>query len=264
MICRFPHEILALYVEADLPESQGNKVRLHLSACAECRQFCDRLEQSQAALKSLRREAAGMTALSSVRHDVLSRVQGGQGLGWAIRLERFLWLGLLKPQYAMAGFAFLAIISVSVLGQIQIQQTPSDAGVAAALFDGSNALLRPDGYREWVLVGHSAGVEHQAHESLHKVYIDPVAFRSFALTRRFPEGTVIILETAESGSLSLEASVKDSSRFEGGWGYFKEPAIRARSLSEANGCRSCHQNHAETDHVFTQFYPALRSIGTRS
>jgi len=69
----------------------------------------------------------------------------------------------------------------------------------------------------------------------------------------------------EKEFIALEASVKDSSRFDGGWGFFDftdndgKMKAKAQALSDGTGCRSCHEERAETDHVFTQFYPVLRS-----
>lgn len=63
----------------------------------------------------------------------------------------------------------------------------------------------------------------------------------------------------------LLASVKDDTRFDGGWGFFDFTALdgtvmsKAEALPESSGCRACHRQHGETDHVFTQFYPILRS-----
>ena len=67
----------------------------------------------------------------------------------------------------------------------------------------------------------------------------------------------------EKEFVALEASVKDSSRFEGGWGYFNftdnQGRPKANTAPDEGGCRACHRQRAETDHVFTQFYPVLRS-----
>ena len=68
----------------------------------------------------------------------------------------------------------------------------------------------------------------------HNVYINPAAYREFARTGKFLEGTVMAMELAaaevkrepglqgsfEKEFIGLEVSVKDSSRFEGGWAYF--------------------------------------------
>jgi hypothetical protein len=65
--------------------------------------------------------------------------------------------------------------------------------------------------------------------------------------------------------VGLEASVKDSSRFEGGWGFFDFTdsqgglTERAQPTPDSAGCVACHRDRAATDHVFTQFYPVLRS-----
>lgn len=75
-------------------------------------------------------------------------------------------------------------------------------------------------------------------------------------------------ETSESphgNTPVLLASVKDSTRFDGGWGFFDftgldgRVASKTQALPESSGCRACHRQDAETDHVFTQFYPVLRS-----
>ena len=71
----------------------------------------------------------------------------------------------------------------------------------------------------------------------------------------------------EKDFIALEASVKDSGRFEGGWGYFGftgtdgKPKAKAQPFSDEAGCRKCHEEQAAKDHVFTQFYPVLRSVG---
>ena len=58
---------------------------------------------------------------------------------------------------------------------------------------------------------------------------------------------------------ALEMSVKDGSRFEGGWAYFDfgRSAEPAEALPHER-CASCHSRHAALDNVFLQFYPQLR------
>jgi hypothetical protein len=66
---------------------------------------------------------------------------------------------------------------------------------------------------------------------------------------------------------ALLVSVKDSTRFADGWGFFDftaangEAFSKTEAVADANGCRSCHQRDAATDHVFTQFYPVLQTAG---
>ncbi len=161
------------------------------------------------------------------------------------------------------------------------------ANEPAAVFDGKDTLRRPQGYRQWIFVGSSLGLRYSASQeddspdsakTYKHVYIDPLSFRHFAQTGQFPDGTVMILEVATAkekndseltGSypdrfIGLEASVKDRSRFEGGWAYFSFDGPGGKLLAEAQplpgeSCLSCHRQKAETDHVFTQFYPVLRA-----
>ena len=162
---------------------------------------------------------------------------------------------------------------------------------AAAVFEGKTTLVRPEGYREWIFVGSSLGLAYSKTpdqspgrnpELYHNVYINPSSYREYAKTGKFPEGTVMVLELARSelksepglqGSyqkefVALEASVKDSSRFEGGWAYFNftEAGGKLKARAEPfpqSACWSCHHVNAATDHVFTQFYPVLRAVAPK-
>jgi Cytochrome P460 len=162
----------------------------------------------------------------------------------------------------------------------------------APQFEDRHTLLRPSGYREWVFVGSSLGLQYAkdpdanrpnaardpASEVYHNVYINPASYRGFVKTGQFPDGTVMILELANSavkrepglqGSfqkdfIGLEASVKDSKRFASGWAYFSFDGPKGMLKEKAQPfsdeeCWSCHHQKAATDHVFTQFYPVLRS-----
>lgn len=161
------------------------------------------------------------------------------------------------------------------------------ATVTGAVFEGKDTMLRPVGYREWVFVGSSTGLNYMpnpapasanSEEDIKHVYINPAAYREFSKTGKFPEGTVMILEIAEAarkneaglqGSyaekfIALEASVKDSKRFPGGWAYYGFTDMEGRPLAKAkpfpdSACLTCHQQKAATDRVFTQFYPVLNS-----
>lgn len=178
------------------------------------------------------------------------------------------------------------LISIVGLGLSGSSQTDKSAPV----FEGK-ALVRPEGYREWVFVGSSLGLAYSKNpdqkagpgsDLYHNVYINPSSYREFAKTGKFPEGTVMVLELARpevkseaglQGSfqkefVALEASVKDSSRFEGGWAYFNftESAGKLKASAEAfpqSACWSCHHVNAATDHVFTQFYPVLRTVAPK-
>ena len=75
MSCRGWEKDLALAVEGDLSERRFGKVERHLAACAACREFADRLEESQGVVQSLRDEPVDTAALDAVRARVLERVR---------------------------------------------------------------------------------------------------------------------------------------------------------------------------------------------
>ncbi len=264
MSCSFSREVLALYVGGDLADSSVRTAQAHLRDCRECRGFCERLDNTQAVFRSLRRTSATADA-GSIRHAVLSRIESSRdALGWALRIERFVFLQLFRRSYAYAAAAILVIVSMTVLAQIRPGEPRHVA--AAAMFDSDDRLTRPMNYRDWTFVG---APQQAAIRSVHVspgVYIEPSAYRTFQSTGSFPEGTVVVLEStdAQRNIVELQVSVKDSSRFAGGWGYFgfveADGNLRTRAVAfaESAGCRGCHEARAETDHVFTQFYPMLR------
>jgi hypothetical protein len=266
--CTFSKELLALHVEGDLPAVQAELASKHLAACQECGRFSEQLRQRLMHLKSLSRTVARSEDCAGVRREVMSAIRGRrQRWGWGLGIERALLAGFRKHAYVFAAYAIVAAVSASAF--TQFRSDPSRAAEPSAVFDGRDTLRRPEGYREWILVSRSGEPHHStAGASRSSVYISPAAYREFTGSGRFPEGTVMVLESVDGSSrdsLALIASVKDSSRFEGGWGFFDfsreegRPAAKAQELPESSGCRSCHDQRAETDHVFTQFYPALTS-----
>ena len=194
--------------------------------------------------------------------------------------------------FALVGIALLCLLfsASSNKSAASAQASKSRAQTSekpAAVFEGKDTLLRPEGYREWVFVGTSAGLNYMpnpapssanSREDYKNIYINPAAYREFVKTGTFPEGTMMILEVATAavknepglqGSyaskyIALEASVKDSKRFAGGWAYFGFTDMEGKALAKATpfpdgSCLSCHQKKAATDHVFTQFYPVLNA-----
>jgi hypothetical protein len=177
----------------------------------------------------------------------------------------------------LAALALPVVVAAAVLGS---QPTPAKP---AAAFEGKDTLLRPEGYREWVYVGSSLGLRYGGGESgameYKNVYIDPAAYRAYKETGAFPQGTVLILETARGeekkepglgGSFQkeftgLSAAVKDKDRFPDGWAYFSfndgpgKTKDKARPFPTA-ACFDCYHQKAADDHVFTQFYPVLRAL----
>jgi hypothetical protein len=176
-------------------------------------------------------------------------------------------------------FSFLpaALLSLpAFLGATMFEATPARS---AAQFEGKDTLLRPEGYREWVFVGSSLGLRYEegkkGTEQLEykNVYVDPAAYRAYRETGTFPQGTVLVLETAASedkkepglrgsfqkGFTGLSAAVKDKDRFPDGWAYFSfsdgpgKTKAKARPAKKA-ACYDCHREKGAEDNVFTQFY----------
>ena len=120
----------------------------------------------------------------------------------------------------------------------------------AAVFESNDTLRLPEIYRDWVFVGSVTELPHAGKLS-QSVYMSPVAYREYKRTGTFPEGTVMVLESAKQApegiQVSLEASVKDR-RFSEGWGYFRfegaggRLADRAQALPESAGCVACHRD----------------------
>ena len=181
-------------------------------------------------------------------------------------------------------FSFLPVTALSLpvfLGATMFGAAPARP---AAQFEGKDLLLRPEGYREWVFVGSSLGLRYTEgkkepeHLEYKNVYIDPAAYRAYRDTGAFPEGTVLVLETAAGeekkepglrGSFQkeftgLSAAVKDRGRFPDGWAYFSfsdgpgKTKARARPARKA-ACYDCHREKGAEDNVFTQFYPVLKA-----
>jgi hypothetical protein len=154
-------------------------------------------------------------------------------------------------------------------------QDSAESTKQAAVFADNNTLVRPAGYREWISVGSSAGLDIPEPHGLNNgssgfsrnVYMDRAAYRAFSKTGKFPEGAVLILETSVAAGkqpIGLQASVKDS-RFDGGWGFFNftnaDGTIKdtADPVAGKSSCRTCHEERAKSDHVFTQFHPVLKT-----
>jgi hypothetical protein len=168
--------------------------------------------------------------------------------------------------------------------------------VNEANFNEDNSVNAPENWREWVFVGtpltpNVLNDGEAAFPEFHNVYIEPSAYEHFKNTGEWAEGTqfakelVLIREgddcDAENGSCfevsgqgyfqgefaGLELKVRDSERFPeepGGWVYFSfghqpEPYAETATAFPTESCNACHEVNAETDFVFTQFYPVLRA-----
>ncbi len=165
-------------------------------------------------------------------------------------------------------------------------------------YNDSGNLKVPQGYETWVFVGSNLGlgykqslaamtaVEAKRAErgSFHNIYINPGAYRQFIKKGTFPDPTVLVMEhyVAEdkepkgivdkgvfNGKRSgVEVAVKNTKRPDGSstpWAYYvftdrtdpSKVTPVATAFPDA-ACHQCHLEHASTDNVWVQFYPALR------
>ena len=188
--------------------------------------------------------------------------------------------------YSMAGAVVLAC-AAGAAGAQPAAAPPAHGNSAslAASYTEDGKLRMPSDYREWIFLSSGLDMSYSEspsmadHSMFDNVFADPASYRSFVRTGRWPEGTMLLMETrgaSEKGSINrhgryqaggvmgVEVHVKDSKRFAGGWAFFgfegAEPA-KARPASEA--CYSCHLEHGAVDTTFVQFYPTLLEIATQ-
>lgn len=173
---------------------------------------------------------------------------------------------------------FLATLAIGVAAAQDVWRDE------AALFDNDGMLMRPDP-AGWPYISASIGggatnmmapegEEEKPREpkgDFHIIQINPWALDQYMETGAFPEGTVFTMTfyTLDQNGLpgdrywakavtATEVSVKDSERFEEGWGYFRfEAEAKTASAFPAERCQACHIARAATDSVFTQLYSGL-------
>jgi hypothetical protein len=192
---------------------------------------------------------------------------------------------------ALAGLSVAALLAVAAsresgdprpaaVGRIGTPESKD----SAVRFDDHGRLLPPTDYREWIYVGapvtpNDMNGGKAAFPEFHSVYINPEAYRDYAKTGVFPDGTVVVKELisvatkrASSGRgyfmgefTGLEVAVKDRTRFQdepGNWAYFSfghEYPLKDRAeVQPVANCSACHGAGADDDYVFTQYYPVLR------
>ena len=179
----------------------------------------------------------------------------------------------------------VALLGGSSASLTSSAQAPELEGMTVPQYTAEGDLIRPEGYRTWVFVGASLGLSYREEAGavqegpgdFHNVYIQPEAYRYYMETGIFPEKTILAMETYRPGSresinqagyfekqfASLAVALKDHERYEEGWAYvsFRQRGGGLKSSSSAfpkQTCYSCHEEHAATDNVFTQFYPILQ------
>lgn len=151
---------------------------------------------------------------------------------------------------------------------------------------GSDKLVRPPNYREWIFVGSSLGLDYPAPgeaprpERFNNVFVNPSSYRAFMQTGKWPDKTAWVLEFRSVGTeavanrlgrfqkdvVNFEVNVKDS-RFKDGWAYYifrpGEANVSPLSGDTAQRCIDCHTAHTAVERTFVQFYPTLLDVAKR-
>ncbi len=172
--------------------------------------------------------------------------------------------------------------------------------VERASFNADGSVNRPENWRQWVFVGapltpNALNGGEAAFPEYHNVYIEPGAFAHWQRTGEWADGTqlakeLVLLRKGEdcdgatgacfesSGQgyfqgefAGLELKVKDKTRFAGepgNWAYFSfghqpEPYRATAEAFPTGACNACHEANADSDWVFTQYYPVLRAAKPR-
>lgn len=155
--------------------------------------------------------------------------------------------------------------------------------VTVAEFDEDGDLRRPVEIENWVFLGASLGMGYNGQVpfdpdtpgNFQTVLMEPTAYQVFQQSGTFPDGSMFALlfhgtrtnvSINTSGfvmgePLALEIHLKDKKRFpQTGFNFFffDNDDTESSAMRVPNDCTSCHVRHAETDGVFTQFYPTLR------
>jgi hypothetical protein len=174
-----------------------------------------------------------------------------------------------------------------VVNTASSQESDSDrAFKIGPRYAADGKVMRPEGWRKWVFVGAPVTPNDMnggaaSFQEFHVTYMEPEAFATFERTGKFPNGTQIVKEMVLVGSkeassgngyfmgdyFGLELTVKDTERYKdqpGGWAYYsfghkKPPYNLTAEVEDAASCNSCHEGNADTDWVFTQYYPVLRA-----
>jgi hypothetical protein len=148
-------------------------------------------------------------------------------------------------------------------------------------YNGTGALVKPIGWEQWIFLGSALNLSYSTGapptmDILSVVYMEPTAYRHFKATGEFREGTMTALATYRAGAAGppaergivptapsgFEMSVKDRAKTPEGWGYYSFDGGPTATPGTArpfprSACFDCHEEHAETDRVFTQYYPGL-------
>ena len=143
----------------------------------------------------------------------------------------------------------------AILGLLVVMSAFSADQMVRPKWSEGNQLARPEGYRDWMFAGSNFGmgyVEGQPTsdakaKTFHNIFIQREAYREFAKSGQFPDGTMLVMEVVKPASnappnkqgvyqdrfVGIEVAVKDSKRFPEKWAYFKLFGSDEKPLDQA-------------------------------
>ncbi len=129
MKCNRSRQLLALYIEGDLPTAEYRGLDDHLQECTRCRDLASDLSESQSLVKSMRRELVPKSALLDVRRHVLNQVNEARAaLGWRLKLERAVVFRF-RQSYGLTGLVAILVVSAvlvtAVIWRFGIRPVPT-------------------------------------------------------------------------------------------------------------------------------------------
>jgi len=148
-------------------------------------------------------------------------------------------------------------------------------------YTSDNRLMRPLNYRNWIYLSSSLGLQYgpdanPANPNFETVYVNPSAYSEFMKSGKWPDKTIFVLEIrrmmekgtfAQGGRyqgelLTIEAAVKDESRFPEKWAYFGlgRNSESAKPIPKTGSCFTCHNTNAAVENSFAQFYPTVFAV----
>ena len=171
-------------------------------------------------------------------------------------------------------FVFVSAGALALVACVSVALAAPEEG-------GAKPIAVPENMERWPTVGATVALSYEVESSttFNTVRMDPESFDAYTATGAFPVGTMLQLEIrrqatdvepARGGSYQGEIAaysihVKDETAGPGTWTFYNwRPGMtEANPIGRDQSCYSCHDEHAETDTVFTQFYPALEEVRAR-
>jgi hypothetical protein len=183
---------------------------------------------------------------------------------------------------AGAAVAIVALASLFFPGHPRAAQRPLERLADRPQFTAQGRLVRPANYREWIYLSSGLGMQYGAPagqpQKFTNVFVQPLAYRYFVTTGRWPGHAMFVVEERASSSrgsinraghfqtdlAGLGVEVKDAKRFPETWAYFLfGPTDTTAAPQPKKACWECHQEHAAVEHTFVQFYPTLQPVARK-